>query len=53
MRRWVLLGVVAVWTTPEPASVADPRPGYQMFRYDEDWSYLADSTPDDWWDRLK
>lgn len=33
--------------------MADPRPGYQMFRYDEDWSYLADSTPDDWWDRLK
>lgn len=52
MRRWVLLRLVAVWTTPE-ACAKDPRPAYQMFRYDEDWSCLADSTRDDWWDRLK
>ncbi len=35
-------------------SAAEARPGYQPFRYDEDWSYLADgSKRSDWLDSLK
>ena len=37
----------------QPASVA-PHPSFQPFRYDEDWSTLADkSTHADWLDPLK
>ena len=33
----------------------DQRPAYQLFRYDEDWSYLADPSRQrtDWFDALK
>lgn len=36
------------------STAPETRPGFQPFRYDEDWSFLADSSrQSDWLDRLK
>jgi hypothetical protein len=55
-----LLLSVAIWwplvspARAQPGGDAGQRPSFQTFRYDEDWSFLADkSRPIDWLDRLK
>jgi len=48
------LGSAMLTFAQEPSKPAATRPGFQPFRYDEDWSFLADtSRASDWLDRLK
>ena len=47
---YMLSAVAGQTQSTEP----EKRPAYQPFRYDEDWSFLAnDSRQSDWFDRLK
>src|SRR5579872_3039817 len=53
MSRRLLLAVTAI-AIVAPARAQDGRPAYQMMRYDENWSVLADSSRrSDWLDGLK
>jgi Alginate export len=57
-RFCTLLLLCFSWTTSMAAHAqsdpVEPRPAFQPFRYDEDWSFLADSSrSSDWLDRLK
>lgn len=52
----VLLGTAATAAGQQPESVKDisAPPAYQKLRYDEDYSYLKDTTRrSDFWDRIK
>ena len=50
----VLYWLAASAAVAQSAANGDPWPTFQPFRYDEDWSSLADSTTQtDWLDRLK
>jgi hypothetical protein len=45
---------VQAQSNPAETRPAETRPAFQPFRYDEDWSFLADSShSSDWLDRLK
>ena len=49
MRRTLCpLGLGAAWATAQQVP-ATSRPSYKLFRYDEDWSYLADKPNRNGW----
>jgi hypothetical protein len=55
IRRLVLAFTLCVSTIEGQAPpTEEPRPAYLPFRYDEDWSFLSDSSKrSDWLDPLK
>ncbi len=54
MSHRCFIALLAIAAAVQPAIGQDRRPAYQLLRYDEDWSFLSDSSQrSDWLDALK